>query len=115
LQQCFRGFFSVIGFTDKAVAFALNGLYKTRVFGIVTQNRSNLANRGVDTMLSINEDVLAPKPIDDFLPADDVAISFREQDEQLERNTFNLQNSSITAQLKARAVKLEFAEIVRRH
>jgi hypothetical protein len=42
------------------------------------QNRSNLANGGVDTVLGIKENIFAPKPLDDFLPANYIAISFRE-------------------------------------
>ena len=65
-------------------------------------------------MFGINEDVFTPKPLDDLLPTNDITISFREQDEQLHRDSFEPQRSPVAAKLKARAIQLEFVKLVRR-
>ncbi len=63
-------------------------------------------------MLGVNKYILTPKPVDDLLPADDIAIFFRQQDEQLHGNAFELQHSVIAPQFIMGAIKLKLTKLV---
>ncbi len=68
-------------------------------------------------MFRINENVFAPKPVDDLLPTHQIAILLCQQDEQFHGDAFELQDVSVAAKLETGAVQLKFAELVikRRH
>lgn len=101
----------VLEFGNETVAFPWNGLYEVGQIGVFLQRGADLANRRVDAVFGVNENVFAPQAIDDFLPGDDVAVFFCQQDEQLHGNPLDLQGSTIASQLIASAIQLEFAEL----
>jgi hypothetical protein len=92
------------------VPFAADRLDEAGLIGIILQGLSEVADSGVDAGLGVDEDVLAPETVDDFLAGDDVGVFFGEKRQQLHRNTFELQHQTVAPQLEARAVELEFAE-----
>ena len=81
---------------------------------MVPEGLPDLAHGGVDAMLGVEKDILAPEPLDNLLSADYVAILFRQQDKQLHRNPFQFQDSAVAPQLKAGGVEFELAEFVAR-
>ena len=73
---------------DEAISPSSDGLYKTRLFRIVFQNVSDLANRTVDAVVRIEEYVLCPDPLDDLVPGDELSFLLQQQDQKFHRNTF---------------------------
>src|SRR5450631_3372497 len=63
-------------FGYEAVSLAGDGLDEAGLGGIVAQGLADFPNRGVDAVLGIDEDVLAPEALDDFLARDDGAVFF---------------------------------------
>ena len=53
--------------SGKAIALPHHSLYEARLLRIVAQHRTDLADSRVDAVVYIDEDVFAPKPLDDFL------------------------------------------------
>jgi hypothetical protein len=63
------------------IAFAGDGLDEARLHWIVVQDFTDLADGGVDSVFSIDEDFGAPEMLGDFSPGDEVSAFRREQDE----------------------------------
>src|SRR5262249_1295690 len=53
--------------SGEAVAFADNGFKESGLLRVITQRPANLADSGVDAVIDINEDVLAPNLASDLL------------------------------------------------
>src|SRR5450631_3733068 len=99
-------------FGYEAVSLAGDGLDEAGLVGIVAQGLADFPNRGVDAVLGIDEDVLAPEALDDFLARDDGAVFFRQQEEQFHGDAFEFQDAAVTPQLEAGGIEIEFAELV---
>jgi hypothetical protein len=102
----------ISGFRYKSVSLPRHSLYEARPLYIFTQRGSDLAYRRVDSVFGINEDILAPQSLDDFLTVDDLPVSFEQQDKQLHGNALELQRAVIAAQFEARGIQLKFAKLV---
>ena len=68
---------------------------------IVPEGLPDLTDCGVDAVLGIEKNILAPEALDNLLAADHVAILFRQQDEQLHGNAFKLQGLAIAPEYRA--------------
>ena len=99
---------------DEAIAFAGHGLDEAGMVGIVFQSLANFADGGIDAVLGVDEDFFAPEAVDDFLAGNDVAVFFREQEEQFHGDAFEFQDAAVAPQLEAGAVELKFSEFVLR-
>src|ERR1700694_2714141 len=55
---------------DEPVSPARDGLHKAWLLRIVLHHLPNLADRGVDAAVGIEEDVLTPDPLDDLVAGD---------------------------------------------
>ena len=58
---------------DKAIALPADGLKKSRLFGVILKNLADFANGGIDCVVGIEEDVLAPQLFHNFVPADQLS------------------------------------------
>jgi len=58
---------------NKTVTFAGNGLDEPRVFWIVLEHLPDLADGAIDAVIGVKKNSLAPDPLDNFLPADQIA------------------------------------------
>ena len=76
---------------DEAVTLTNHSLNKARVAGIVTQDVAQLVNCCVNAVLGILESILAPKPAVYNFPADKLALTLEQQDEQLHRYALELE------------------------
>ena len=74
---------------------------------------AELADGGIDAVLSIDEDFAGPEALGDFGAGDELTFAGGEEDEQLHRLAFDAQRFAVAQQLKAAAVKLEVAELVK--
>jgi len=70
-------------------------------------------------VFGVDEDILAPETVDDFLAGDDATLALQKKDQQLhgdalEGNALAFVGTSLTAQLEAGAIELKFGESVLR-
>lgn len=104
--------FRVISFLgNEAVTLTRNRLDEARFFGIIPERKANLADGGVDSMLGVNKNILAPEALDDFISRDEIPIFAREQDEQLHGDLFQLDRTTGTEKFKTVAVEGELVEL----
>src|SRR5882724_3473909 len=94
--------------TDKPVPLAHNGLNKARFSGIVTQRSPKFPHDVVDVPLGVDEQIRAPKFLDDVL-ARHHSLSPPDQENQQFHGLFlELHGPSKTAQFVAPQVELNF-------
>jgi hypothetical protein len=84
-------------------------------FRIVQQNLADFSDRCVDALLSIQEDLFAPEPLDDLLSGNQLAVMFDQENQQLHRDLLKPQWLTIAFQFIAPQVQLELAELVARN
>src|SRR6266851_1938915 len=93
--------------SDEAVSPAGDGLYESRLLGVVLEYLANLADSGVDAVVGVEEDVLAPNPFDDLVAGHELPSGLNQEDQQLRRNPLQLQNPAGAAQFVGAQVKVE--------
>jgi hypothetical protein len=108
-----------VSFRLEAVAFSSLSLDEARLLGIVFQSLPDLADRGVDAVFGVDEDILTPETVDDFLAGDDTTLPLQKKDQQFhgdafEGNALAFLGVSQAAQLEAGAIELKFSESVLR-
>ena len=87
-----------------------NGLDEGRFVRRVAKSPANLSNRGVDAGLDVDEDVLAPQPIDDVFAGHQLTSPLDQHDQEVHRLSFEPDRAAAAAQLVAGDVQLELAE-----
>src|SRR5262249_34864462 len=75
--------------------------------GIVSQDLADLPDRDVDAVVDVEEGALTPDPVGNLVAGDDLAVLFRQQDQDLERNAFHVERPAAPAQLEASEIELE--------
>ena len=85
------------GIGNEAVSLAGDSLDEARLFGIIAQDLADLADGGVDSVFGIDEDVLAPEAIDDFLAGGDAALFLNEKEEEFHRDALQFQHAAMAA------------------
>ena len=71
---------------------------------------ANLEDDGVDAGLHVDEHVLAPQPIDDLGPRDELLPSLDEQDEEVHGLPFEPHGMTLPAQLVGGEIELAVPE-----
>ncbi len=66
--------------TDQPIAFAHHRLQETGLLRVIAQHQANFANRRIDALLSVEENILPPKLFDDLLTADELVFPLCQQD-----------------------------------
>src|ERR1700736_3562264 len=83
--------------TDEPVSLTPNRLYETGLFRIVFERKPNLPYRSINALFGIEEDIFAPQPFNDFLPANKVTLFFHQKDEQFHWNLLDPEHRSLAA------------------
>ena len=108
-----------VGRADKAVPSSRDGLYETGPLGIVSKRPADFPYGGIDSVVGVYKDILAPQTFYDFLPGDDVALTLREENQQFHRDALqpdalDFPGRSLTAQFEIAAIELKLTEFVQR-
>ena len=116
-RRFFEGSFSFYHRCDEAITLPGNGLDKPRPFGIIPKGSPDFENGGVDAVLGVDKDALAPETFANLLAGNDVPVSFDQKDEQVHRDPLEPYRPSVPTQLETAAVQLVVAKFVggRRH
>ena len=93
--------------SHEAIASSGDGLNETRLLGIVLQHLPDLADGAVDAVVHIQVGALAPDPLGDLLPGDQLARALGEQQEDLQRDPLELDGPAGAPELVGRAVQLQ--------
>jgi hypothetical protein len=112
-----NGFNTAYLVDDEAITLPGNGLDKPRPFGIIPKGSPDFENGGVDAVLGVDKDALAPETFANLLAGDDVPVAFDQKDEQIHRDPLEPYRPSVPTQLETAAVQLIVAKFVggRRH
>ena len=95
----------------KAVSPPHHGFYETRLLWIVPQDHADFADRSVNAVIDIEEEVLAPKPLGDLLAGYQPPAPFDQQDEQLHGEFFQAQEAFAPLEPILGLVECEIAEL----
>ena len=93
------------------ISSADHGFYKTRLLRVISQRRPDFADGGIDAMVNIEEDILAPEPLGDFLAGYQLATAFEQQEEQLHGEFLQPQLALAPLEPVAGLVERELAEM----
>ena len=91
----------------EAIPSAGNGLNETGLLGIVLEDLADLADGAVDAVVHVEEGALAPDPLGDLLPADQLARPLGQEQENLQRDPLELERPARAPELVSRAVQLQ--------
>ena len=95
----------------KAVTFSNYGFDVSGLIGIVDQNVADLADRGIDSVLEVNEGVVGPQSVTQLLASDHFSFGFQQQAKYLQRLLLNSNRSaSRLAQFTAGQIDLKPVE-----
>ena len=83
---------------------------ESRCFRIVPQGLPNLAHGRIDGVVRVQEHILAPDSLQDFLPRHQLPTSLDQKAKELEGDAFEAYTLPRAAQLKGALVKLEVLE-----
>jgi hypothetical protein len=87
-------------------------LHEARLLGVVPERLADFPNSSVDAVVRIEENVLTPDSLDDLIAGNKLLVVVKQEQEDLQRNAFELQRTPSTAQLKRSQVELEvFTEL----
>ena len=92
---------------NEAVSPSGDGLHESRSLGVVLQYLANLADGGVDAVVGVEEDVLAPNPFYDLVTGHELPSSFNQEEQQLHGNSFQLERPAGAAQFVGAHVQVE--------
>jgi hypothetical protein len=103
----------------ESIAFARYRVDKAGVVRVILQRLADFADGGVDAVFGVDEDILAPETVDDFLAGDAATLPLQKTDQQLhgdalEGNALAFLGASLATQLEAGAIELKLSEFVLR-
>jgi len=96
---------------NEAVAHSCDGLDETGTVRLVAQNVSKLRDRGVDSVLGVDEHLAGPESLGDLSAGDDLTFAGGEQDEKLDWLPFHFEEFAIAQQLESGTVELVLAKL----
>jgi len=96
--------------SNEAVTLARDGLYEAWLLGVIPERLPNLADGGVDAVLGVEKNVLAPDPFDDLIAGNQLTVPLHQEGEEVHGNLFELEDVVSPAQLITTAVEFEFRE-----
>jgi len=70
----------------------------------------DFSDGGVDAMLGVDENILAPDSRDDLVAGDELALALHQEREDLHGDFLQLEDTNSPAQLVTAAVEFEFGE-----
>jgi hypothetical protein len=73
---------------------------------------ADLPNRGVDAVIRVEKDVLAPDSLDHIFAGDKLSGSLGQQEKQVKRNALNPHGASLAAALVGTPIQLEIRKSV---
>ena len=92
---------------DETVSLPRDRLYEARLFGIILQDLPNLADRSVDAVVGVEEDILAPDPLNDVFPSDDLSPALNQDRQNLRRNALQFEHATGAAQGASGEIEVE--------
>ena len=108
LSWRFSGWEGNLGYLAyKSVPSSGDSLDKARLFGIVFEDLADFSDRGIDCVIGIKKDVLAPKLLNDLFPRYQLAGPLYQQEQDFHGDSFQLQRAAGTPQLIGANVQLE--------
>jgi len=96
--------------SDKPVAFPNGGFHKAGLLGVIIQRRTDFANRIIDSVLRVEEEILAPDFLDDFFTFDKLTLLFGQQDQQLHWLAFQTKPMAGSTQHEPISIQLAIPE-----
>ena len=91
----------------EAIPSAGDGLNETGLLGIVLEDLPDLADGAVDAVVHVQVGALAPDPLGDLLPGDQLARPLGQEQEDLQRDPLELERPARAPELVGRAVQLQ--------
>jgi hypothetical protein len=91
----------------EAIALPGHSLDEPWSLGVVLQSLTQLSDGAPDTVVGVEENVFAPNAGDDFVASDSLAPVFDQHNQDLQRDTFQLDQTTAAAQPPDAYVKLE--------
>src|ERR1700692_3908627 len=103
--------------TDEPVSLTHDSLYETGLFRILFERKPDLPDCSINALFSIEEDIFAPQPFDDFFPANKFTLFIYQKDEQFHWNLLDPEHRSVAADLIPLEVEQEIVgfQRTRRH
>jgi hypothetical protein len=99
-----------VDWRDKSVTAASHRLYESGIFGRIAKSVAESANRGVQTVVKINEGVGRPELLLQFVTSNDLARPFDESKQYLERLLLQAHTRAVAAKLSRAHVHFEGTE-----
>src|SRR6185503_7859392 len=91
----------------EAIPSTGNRLNETGLLGIVLEDLADLADGAVDAVVNIEEGGLAPDPLGDLLPADQLSRLFSQEQENVQWDPLQLEQPTPAPELISRAIQLQ--------
>jgi hypothetical protein len=86
---------------NESVSSAGHRLYEDWILRIVFQDLANLSDCGIDAVVGVKEDVLAPDPGENIVSTDQLPLSLDQQEQDLHGDSFQLQSPAGATEFKA--------------
>src|SRR5215471_1594158 len=96
--------------SDETISSSYYRLEVLRLPRIVLQGHADLADRGVNSLFDVDENVFAPKGGCNLLAGHELAPVVDQKHQQLKRQPFEPHRRTIAVELKAAKIQLEFAK-----
>jgi hypothetical protein len=95
---------------NESIPDSSDRLYKSRALGIIIEDLPDFAYGGVDPVVHIHKNALAPYPVGDRFPGYDFAVLLNQHQQDLQRNALELDGPPTAAKLKGRSIQLTVPE-----
>lgn len=95
----------------ESVPLANDGFEKPWLLGVIAQNDSDFAHRGINAVVHVEEDIFSPKALRNLFARDQFATTSDEQEEQLHRQLFQTEYTHTALQPIARLIEREVSEL----
>ena len=95
---------------DETIAPAYHGLQVLWFIGIVRESAADLADRGINSLLYVDEDILAPQVGGDLVTGDELAAIFDQEHEQLQGKALESNGAASAVKAESAVIKLEVVE-----
>src|SRR5215471_1345168 len=103
---CGKGHGNLIGFTlsNKTIPAAHDRLKYLRLRRFISQSDPDLANRSIDSLFHVDENVFPPKQAGDLLASDQLALVVDQVHQQLQRKALEAHRLPTPVELKVTEV-----------
>ena len=92
---------------DEPISAARDSLKETWIVRIVVQDLADLPDGGVDAIVGIDEDFLAPNPLHDLFAGDKFAVLLQQELKNLHRYSWKFQRAARLTQLIGPEIKFK--------